>query len=143
MTPKEQIQSAELTQESLDTINANISDAVAESLHLISAIDNEQHPEPSAAAQTIAFHLASAQSMANHLERLNNQFGADGQRRYEEERFAETQAQGRESARSAGDSRELVEQIARTLAESGLGSGTILVVRTEVEDPEDSEPTVH
>ena len=142
ITPQEQMQSAEITAETLSGVNDGLEQALEGATDLVEGIDASQHPDPAAAAQTIRFHINAAASMAANLAEANREYHADGMERYQAESGRKTQRPADESTDFGGDRRELVEQIARALAGSGFGSGTIVVVRTEVEDESEDGPGI-
>jgi len=145
MTPKEQIQSAQLTSNALDGIDESILGASVKAEQLLYNINPEDHPQPVAALEALQWHLAAARSLGSYVGKLNDQFGQEGKRAYAKQLADETAAEDHESTDPADDSVPSRAEIEALLARMGVRSGTVVVVRVSEDEDEREEfsPSVH
>lgn len=144
MTPKQQIQSAKLTANALEGIDASILEASVKTEHLLENIKPEDHPQPVAALEALQWHLAAARSLGSYVGKLNNDYGCEGEEGLAQQLADEAAAEATQSADPADDSLPSHAEIEAILERLGVRSGTVVVVRvSEDDEPTSSSTTIH
>ena len=120
LSPQARLQSAEETDQRLESINESLEEAGEELEDLIDGVSEELHPVPHAILSTARRYMVLAAQSLEQVNQLNQDYAAE----------AAAELENQATERSTGEHRNpVVDQVERIMANLGVGESALLVIR--------------